>query len=61
MGIPSVYVLAHHNAVDAYEPHHGRAVPAGFELVVDLLSLIGTLNGGAAFVSQLPFVRRQRR
>ncbi|WP_364145329.1 hypothetical protein [Paenibacillus sp. LPE1-1-1.1] len=38
--VPSIDVLADHNAVDAYVPHHGRAMPAGFEFVVNLLSLL---------------------
>lgn len=50
-------MLAGHNAVDANVPHHRRAVPTGFELVIDLLLLVGTLNGRAAFVNQLPLLR----
>lgn len=50
-------MLAGHNAVDANVPHHRRAVPTGFELVIDLLLLVGTLNGRAAFVNQPPLLR----
>lgn len=52
--IPSIHVLADHDGVDAHGPHEGRAMPTGFELVIDLLALVGTLNGGAALVHQLP-------
>lgn len=55
--IPGIHVLAGHNAVDANVPHHRRAVPTGFELVIDLLLLVGTLNGRAAFVNQPPLLR----
>lgn len=54
---PGIHVLAGHNAVDANVPHHRRAVPTGFELVIDLLLLVGTLNGRAAFVNQPPLLR----
>jgi hypothetical protein len=50
-------VLADYNAVDAHVPHHGRAMPTRFELVVDLFSLVGTLNGRTAFVSKFPLLR----
>lgn len=58
--IPGIHVLAGHNAVDANVPHHRRAVPTGFELVIDLLLLVGTLNGRAAFVNQPPPPTRER-
>ena len=32
------------------------AVSAGFELVINLLALVGTFNGSSAFVSELPLL-----
>ncbi|MCY9668253.1 hypothetical protein M5X11_25570 [Paenibacillus alginolyticus] len=55
--VPRIHVLADHNAIDAHVPHHGRAMSAGLELVVDLFPLVGTLDGSAAFVNQLPLFR----
>lgn len=53
-------MLADHNAVHAHIPHHRRTMPAGLQLVVDLLPLIGTLDGRTAFVNELPFFRVAR-
>jgi hypothetical protein len=57
VGIPSVHVLAHHNAVNAYVPHLGRTVPTGLQLVINLLTFIGSFGGGTPFVNAVPFFR----
>ena len=54
-------MLADHNAVESHVPHHCRAVPPGFKFVIDLLTLVGTLDRRATFVNEFPFFRIARR
>lgn len=58
--IPGIHVLADPNALDAHVSHHRRAVPTEFQLVIDFLPLVGTLNGRPALVNQIPPLRIAR-
>lgn len=49
-------MLAHHDAKESDLPHFCTAVPAGFQLVVDLLSFVGALHGRSSFVDVVPFL-----
>lgn len=55
--VPSIHVLADHNAIDPHIPHLRGTVSAGFELVIDFLPLVGAFDGRAAFVDELPLFR----
>lgn len=61
--VRSIYVLTHHDAKDANEPHHRTAVLACFYLVVDRLPLVGALYGCSSFVDPFPClsIARDRR
>ena len=52
--IPRIQVLTHHDPEDPDQPHFRAAMLPGFELVVDLLPLVGTLDGRSAFVDPVP-------
>lgn len=54
-------MLTGHDAIKAHVPHHGRAMSAGFELVINLLALVGTFNGSATLVNVLPCIRTAHR
>lgn len=58
--IPSIDVLAHHNAVDANVPHLGGAMPPGFEFVINLLPFVGTFRRSTVLVNELPSFRISR-
>lgn len=60
MGVPCVQVLAHHDAVNAYVPHLSRAVTTRFQLVINLLSLIGSLDTRTSLVNEFPIFRIPR-
>ncbi len=47
---PSIQVLTDHRGVNANVPHLCRAVAPGFQLVVNLLPFIGSLDGSSALV-----------
>lgn len=42
--VPGIQVLAHHDSEDPDIPHLRTAVLGGSKLIVNLLSLVGTLN-----------------
>jgi len=52
--MPRIQVLTHHDPEDPDQPHFRAAMPPSFELVVDLLPLVGTLHGRSAFVDPVP-------
>lgn len=56
MAIPSVHMLAHHDAIDSYVPHLGGTMSTGFQLVVNLFSFVGAFDGSAAFVDHFPLI-----
>lgn len=56
--IPCIHVLAHHDAVEADVPHHGGTMATGFQMVIDLLPLVGAFDGSTPFVNGLPLVGR---
>ena len=52
--MPRIQVLAHHDPEDSDQPHFRAAMLPGFELVVDLLPLVGTLDRRSVFVDPVP-------
>jgi len=56
MDIPNIHVLVYHDAVNTDVPHLSRTVPAGFQPVINLLSFIGSLDGGTLFINEVPFL-----
>lgn len=54
-------MLAHHNADDVVVPHHRGTVPTGFEVVVNLLALVGTFHRGATLVNEFPLLGPAKR
>ncbi len=54
-------MLADHNAIGTNVPHLSGTVPTGFELVIELLPFVGTLDRGAALVNQLPLLGPAKR
>ncbi len=50
-------MLADHNAIDAHVPHLCGTMPAGFELVVNLLAFVRAFNGRAVFLNEFPLLR----
>lgn len=54
--VPDIHALTDHDAKDANEPHLRTAVLTRFELVVDLLSIVGALCSCPSFVD--PFGRK---
>ena len=60
MRIPSIHVLTDHNAINSNVPHFSGAMSTGFQLVVNLFSLIGAFNGCATAIDHRPFLRVTR-
>ena len=55
--IPGIYMLADHDAVQSYVPHHAGTMSTGFESVIDLLAFIGAFDRCSSFVDEFPFRR----
>ena len=61
MDVPSVNVLAHHDAVSTHVPHARRTMLPRLKLVVSFLTFVSALDGGAPLVEKVPLIRVARR